>query len=53
MNKKIILITALSIISVSFLFAGETGKLAGKVSNEEGKSIASANVIIEGTKLGS
>ena len=53
MNKKIILIIALTILSVFILFAEETGKLAGKVSNEEGKSIASANVIIEGTKLGS
>ena len=52
MNKRIVLIITLTILSVSFLFGKAFGVLSGKITDSDGKPIPSANVIIEGTKFG-
>ncbi len=52
MKKKIILIITLTILSVSFLFGKSYGVLSGKITDEKGKPISSANVHIEGSKFG-
>ncbi len=51
MNKKIVLIITLIILSVSFLFGKAYGVLSGKITDSDGKPIPSANVHIEGTEL--
>jgi len=45
-RKKALILILLLIVGVSFLFAGTTGKLAGKVKDESGKGIAYVNVMV-------
>lgn len=54
MRKKIPLLLILLLAgTISFLYAGTTGKIAGRVTDAEtGETIPGANVIIEGTSLG-
>lgn len=53
MRNKIFLAFLLVIMGIDFLFAGNTGKIAGKVVDKETKEpIPFANVIVEGTQLG-
>jgi outer membrane receptor for ferrienterochelin and colicin len=48
--KKILL---LLIINITVCFAGTTGKLTGKITDESnGEPIVGANIVIEGTRLG-
>lgn len=42
----------LCLIIPIFLFAGETGKIAGKVTDKAGVPLPGTNVVIEGTTLG-
>ena len=51
MYKKILIMLVLSFVICLPLFAGTTGKLAGKVTDENGIPVAYANVILEGTEL--
>ena len=52
MYKKILIILVLSFVICLPLFAGTTGKLAGKVTDEQGVPVAYANVILVGTEIG-
>ncbi|MBN2461787.1 MAG: TonB-dependent receptor [Candidatus Cloacimonetes bacterium] len=52
MQKKIIVFTALLILLSIPLFAGTTGKLAGKVVDQDGNPVAFANIFFEGTEIG-
>ncbi len=52
MAKKIILLLTISILFTSILFAGTTGKLAGKVKDQNGDPIPFANVVLVGTEIG-
>ncbi len=50
-KKMLILITIITLLSLS-LYAGTTGKLAGKVRDAKGAPIAYANVMLKGTSIG-
>lgn len=50
-KKLLILITIIMLVSVS-LFSGTTGKLAGRVKDQDGKPVAYANVLLKGTSIG-
>ncbi|MDN5354522.1 MAG: hypothetical protein PWQ09_1278 [Candidatus Cloacimonadota bacterium] len=52
MRKKIVLLFVLTILSVSILFAGTTGKLAGRVKDADGNPIPYANIVLDGTTIG-
>ncbi len=52
MHKKILFLMLLAILIQIPLFAGTTGKIAGKVTDEDGNPIPFANVILEGTQIG-
>jgi carboxypeptidase family protein/TonB-dependent receptor-like protein len=52
MQKKIILLLAISFLFTSVLFAGTTGKLAGKVKDVDGEPIPFANIQLIGTEIG-
>jgi hypothetical protein len=53
MNKKLLFITLFLFCMAPHLFAGVTGKIAGKVTDaENGEPLAGANVVIQGTTMG-
>jgi len=52
MNKKIVLIITLIILSVSFLFGKAYGVLSGKITDEEGKPVSFVNILLEDTEIG-
>jgi len=52
-QRKQIILAILLLLFCSSLFAGTTGKLAGRVKDENGKPVPFANVILEGTTIGS
>ncbi|MBN2710339.1 MAG: TonB-dependent receptor [Calditrichaceae bacterium] len=53
LHKKIILLLSISALLTAYLFAGTTGKLAGRVIDAaSGEGLAGVNVIIEGTSMG-
>ncbi|HPR17045.1 MAG TPA: carboxypeptidase regulatory-like domain-containing protein [Candidatus Cloacimonadota bacterium] len=53
MLKRILFLLFVTLfISTSFLFAGTTGKLAGKVTDESGNPVPFANVVLEGKEIG-
>ncbi len=53
MQRKIIFLLILSfILTSSLLFAGTTGKLAGKVKDQDGNPVPFANVILIGFEVG-
>lgn len=53
LNKKLLMLFLIFSTWISVLFAGNTGKIAGNVTDKQtGKSLAGANVIIKGTTLG-
>ncbi|MFH0735298.1 MAG: TonB-dependent receptor [bacterium] len=49
---KAFIFTLFIIICSGNIFAGTTGKIAGKVTDENGEPVIGANVIVEGTYLG-
>ena len=52
-NKKIILSTVMFLLSVGLVFAGVTGKISGRVTEDEtGAPLPGVNIVIEGTTLG-
>ncbi|MCK4695369.1 MAG: carboxypeptidase regulatory-like domain-containing protein, partial [Candidatus Cloacimonetes bacterium] len=51
MVKKILVLLILIIIVNLSLFAGTTGKLAGKVTDNEGNPIPFAYIILEGAEI--
>lgn len=50
-KKMLILITIIMMLSLS-LYAGTTGRLAGRVKDEKGQPVAYANVMLKGTEYG-
>jgi len=52
MQKKMVLLLVISIFITSILFAGTTGKLAGKVKDNSGNAVPFANVVLIGTEIG-
>ncbi|MBT3168818.1 MAG: TonB-dependent receptor [Candidatus Cloacimonetes bacterium] len=50
--KKIFTFTLLFFLVQTALFGGTTGKIAGKVTDENGEPVPYANVILEGTEIG-
>ncbi len=50
--KKIFTFTLLFFLVQTALFGGTTGKLAGKVTDENGEPVPYANVMLEGTEVG-
>ncbi|MCK4956247.1 MAG: carboxypeptidase regulatory-like domain-containing protein, partial [Candidatus Cloacimonetes bacterium] len=52
MKKRIIILLMLALFANITLFAGTTGKIAGKVKDQNGDSVPFANVIIEGLQQG-
>lgn len=52
MYRKICISILLALFISFSLYAGTTGKLAGKVTDEKGNAVPLANVIIEGTEIG-
>ncbi|MGE5497198.1 MAG: carboxypeptidase-like regulatory domain-containing protein, partial [Syntrophothermus sp.] len=52
-NKTPLLLILLLAGTISFLYAGTTGKISGRVTDAEtGETIPGVNIIIEGTSLG-
>ena len=51
MRKFLIIVALLTVLSLS-LYAGTTGKMAGKVTNTDGEPVGYANVILKGTEIG-
>ncbi|MCK4653940.1 MAG: TonB-dependent receptor, partial [Candidatus Cloacimonetes bacterium] len=51
MKKIFVLLILIFMVNLP-LFAGTTGKLAGKVTDNEGNPIPFANIILEGTEIG-
>lgn len=53
LKKGIIFILLLTIVSVSLLWSGTTGKIAGTITDKaNGEAIVGANVVVLGTSLG-
>jgi len=52
MQKKIILLLTISFLFTFVLFASTTGKLAGKVRDQDGNPIPFANVVLIGIEIG-
>jgi len=52
MQKKIIALLVLALLANVTLFAGTTGKIAGKVKDQNGDPVPFANVIIDGLQQG-
>ena len=53
MTKKFTMLLLFILFSTSWIFAGNTGKLAGDVTDAEtGEPLIGANVLIEGTTMG-
>ncbi|MBN1154452.1 TonB-dependent receptor [candidate division KSB1 bacterium] len=53
MNKKLLFTILLLICMVPYLFAGITGKIAGKITDAEtGEPLPGANIVVQGTMLG-
>ena len=52
MQRKIIFLVILSLLASTVLFAGTTGRIAGKVKDENGNAIAFATVLVEGLNMG-
>ncbi len=52
MFRKIFILLILTIFTTFSLFAGTTGKLAGKVTDEDNKPVPFVNIILEGTTIG-
>ncbi len=52
MQKKIIALLVLALLANVALFAGTTGKIAGKVKDQNGDPVPFANVLIEGLQQG-
>ena len=52
MYKRIFISILLALFISLSLYAGTTGKLAGKVTDENGNPVPLANVIIDGTEIG-
>ena len=51
--KKIVLATLLIVLCSVNLFAGETGKISGYITDKStGEPLIGANIIVEGTYLG-
>jgi outer membrane receptor protein involved in Fe transport len=44
---------AITFIISTFVFAGNTGKVSGKITNEAGAPVIGVNVMVEGTSFGS
>ena len=40
------------VLTASMAFGGTTGKITGKISDDQGNSLPGANVVLEGTRLG-
>jgi outer membrane receptor protein involved in Fe transport len=49
---RYLLVFLLIVLSPALLVAGNTGKIAGKIVNEEGKRLPFVNVVLVGTSLG-
>ena len=52
MQKKIIALLVLALLANVALFAGTTGKIAGRVKDQNGDPVPFANVLIEGLQQG-
>ncbi len=52
MQRKTIFLLVIAVFMASSLFGGTTGKLAGKVKNQEGLPVAYANVFIPDLEIG-
>ncbi|MBN1326793.1 MAG: TonB-dependent receptor [Candidatus Cloacimonetes bacterium] len=52
MQRTIIFILAFFLLVSVSLFAGTTGKLAGKVTDQNGQPVPYANIFFEGTEIG-
>ncbi len=52
MQRKILVLVILLVLVQITLFAGTTGKIAGKVTDDDGNPVPFANVILEGTEIG-
>ena len=53
MNQKVLLLILILTLWTSFVFAGITGKISGRVTDSgTGQPLIGANIIIEGTSLG-
>lgn len=53
MSKKLLITAILLITSFTFIFAGTTGKIAGRVTDAEtGEALPGINILVEGTTFG-
>ncbi|MCF7792637.1 MAG: carboxypeptidase-like regulatory domain-containing protein [Candidatus Cloacimonetes bacterium] len=52
MLKRILFLLLVTLFVSTSLFAGTTGKLAGKVTDESGNAVPFANVVLEGKEIG-
>ncbi len=52
MQKRILISLLMFFLMAFSLFAGTTGKLAGRVKDDDGNPIPFANIILEGTQIG-
>ena len=52
MCKRLLLIVLFVLSMVSYVFSGITGKIAGKITDENGEPLVGANVVLQGTTLG-
>ena len=52
MQRRILFLLTVTLLISTSLFAGTTGKLAGKVTDETGTSVPFAFIVLEGTEIG-
>jgi len=52
MQRRILFLLFVAMLISTSLFAGTTGKLAGKVTDEDGDAVPFANIVLEGTQIG-
>jgi len=52
MQRRILILILMLFLITFSLFAGTTGKLAGRVKDDGGNPIPFANIILEGTQIG-
>ena len=52
MLKRILFLVLVTLLIGTSLFAGTTGKLAGRVTDDKGTPIPFANIVLEGTEIG-